>query len=187
MWRGYRTFGGLTLFVAYQLAAPSWRNGKFAAGRTGFAGPYRLNSVGTGKPRPQEMQLSTLLSAPLACCRWELENRRMVPPSNEALRLIIETDPDLVADLNRFYGDATPDGGLDKAERETAARPARPAFHRPIVAAHRRDGGDTPVHGRITARHGGGRLETGRVRRSRLTRLAASRGGKSPPPGTPLP
>ncbi len=42
----------------------------------------------------------------------------MVPPSNEALRLIIETDPGLVADLNRFYGDATPDGGLDKAERE---------------------------------------------------------------------
>jgi hypothetical protein len=64
------------------------------------------------------MQLSTLLSAPLACCRWELENRRMVPPSNEALRLIIETDSGLVADLNRFYGDATPDGGLDNAERE---------------------------------------------------------------------
>jgi hypothetical protein len=64
------------------------------------------------------MQLSTLLSAPLACCRWELENRRMVPPSNEALRLIIEADPALVNDLNRFYGDATPDGGLDKVERE---------------------------------------------------------------------
>ena len=42
----------------------------------------------------------------------------MVPPSNEALRLIIETEPALVNDLNRFYGDATPDGGLDKVERE---------------------------------------------------------------------
>ena len=42
----------------------------------------------------------------------------MVPPSNEALRLIIETDPALVAVLTRFYGDATPDGGLDSVERE---------------------------------------------------------------------
>jgi hypothetical protein len=64
------------------------------------------------------MQLSTLLAAPLACCRLELEGRRMVPPSNEALRLIIETDPALVSDLNQFYGDATADGGLDKAERD---------------------------------------------------------------------
>ena len=30
----------------------------------------------------------------------------MVPPSNDALRQIIETDPDLVNDLNEFYGDA---------------------------------------------------------------------------------
>ena len=29
----------------------------------------------------------------------------MVPPSNEALRLIIETDADLVDDLNEFYGE----------------------------------------------------------------------------------
>ena len=42
----------------------------------------------------------------------------MVPPSNDALRQIIETEPGLVADLNRFYGDATPDGGLDSSERE---------------------------------------------------------------------
>jgi hypothetical protein len=62
--------------------------------------------------------VTVLLPAPLACCRWELESRRMVPPSNEALRLIIEIDPALVADLNRFYGDATPDGGLDKVERD---------------------------------------------------------------------
>jgi hypothetical protein len=62
--------------------------------------------------------LSTLLSAPLACCRWELEHRRIVPPSNEALRLVVETEPSLVADLNRFYGEATADGGLDRVERE---------------------------------------------------------------------
>lgn len=42
----------------------------------------------------------------------------MIPPSNDALRLVIETDPRLVDDLNRFYGDTTPDGGLDSLERE---------------------------------------------------------------------
>jgi hypothetical protein len=62
--------------------------------------------------------LSSLLSAPLACCRWELERRHMVPPSNDALRQIIERDADLVQSLNEFYGDAAPDGGLDKVERE---------------------------------------------------------------------
>ena len=42
----------------------------------------------------------------------------MAPPSNDALRLVIETAPNLVATLNEFYGDAAPDGGLDKIERE---------------------------------------------------------------------
>ena len=42
----------------------------------------------------------------------------MVPPSNDALRQVIERDADLVETLNEFYGDATPDGGLDKVERE---------------------------------------------------------------------
>jgi len=42
----------------------------------------------------------------------------MIPPSNEALRLIIETDPRLVEELNDFYGDTTPDGGLDSIERD---------------------------------------------------------------------
>jgi hypothetical protein len=31
-------------------------------------------------------------SAPLACCRWELERRHMTPPSNFALRIIVEED-----------------------------------------------------------------------------------------------
>jgi hypothetical protein len=69
-------------------------------------------------PGFREIHLSTLLSAPLACCRWELERRHMVPPSNDALRLVIETAPNFVASLNEFYGDAAPDGGLDKVERE---------------------------------------------------------------------
>jgi hypothetical protein len=64
------------------------------------------------------MIVSTLLPAPLACCRWELERRQMVPPSNDALRQIIERDADLVQALNEFYGEAAPDGGLDKVERE---------------------------------------------------------------------
>ena len=42
----------------------------------------------------------------------------MVPPSNEALRQVIERDSDLVDVLNEFYGDAASDGGLDKVERE---------------------------------------------------------------------
>ena len=62
--------------------------------------------------------MTTLLPAPLACCRWELERRHMVPPSNDALRQIVERDPDLVQGLNEFYGDAAADGGLDKIERE---------------------------------------------------------------------
>ena len=42
----------------------------------------------------------------------------MAPPSNDALRQIIERDTDLVDTLNEYYGDATPDGGLDTMERE---------------------------------------------------------------------
>ena len=42
----------------------------------------------------------------------------MTPPSNDALRQIIETDSGLVEELNSYYGDTTPDGGLDSMERE---------------------------------------------------------------------
>ena len=62
--------------------------------------------------------MSTLLPAPLACCRWELDRRHLIPPSNDALRQIIESDPALVDELNAWYGEANPDGGLDKVERE---------------------------------------------------------------------
>ncbi|HEY6434156.1 MAG TPA: hypothetical protein VIZ17_19450 [Acetobacteraceae bacterium] len=64
------------------------------------------------------MHVTSLMPAPLACCRWELERRHLIPPSNDALRQIIEHDRPLVEDLNAYYGDATADGGLDKPERE---------------------------------------------------------------------
>jgi hypothetical protein len=66
--------------------------------------------------RPSENALATLLSAPLACCRWELAQRHMTPPSNIALRIIIEEDPKLVRSLNAYYANAAADGGLDAVE-----------------------------------------------------------------------
>jgi len=42
----------------------------------------------------------------------------MTPPSNFALRIIVEEDPKLVQRLNAWYADATPDGGLDSVERD---------------------------------------------------------------------
>ena len=62
--------------------------------------------------------MDNLLPAPLACCRWELERRHLTPPSNDALRQIIEANPALVRELNLYYGDTAPDGGLDAVERE---------------------------------------------------------------------
>ena len=76
------------------------------------------HAPGPCNARPLEMPVSILLPAALTCSRWELERRHMVPPSNDALRQIIERDADLVDSLNEFYGDAAADGGLDKVERE---------------------------------------------------------------------
>ncbi|MBV9250478.1 MAG: hypothetical protein JO227_14680 [Acetobacteraceae bacterium] len=42
----------------------------------------------------------------------------MTPPSNVALRFIIEESPRLVHELNDAYAEADPDGGLDTPERE---------------------------------------------------------------------
>src|SRR5271157_6059200 len=77
--------------------------------------PYGRHVEHPGTP---EKSVSTLLPAPLACCRWELERRHMSPPSNDELRQIIERDPRLVEELNLYYGDTMPDGGLDKLEGE---------------------------------------------------------------------
>ena len=65
-----------------------------------------------------EVILPTLLPAPLACCRRELEQRHMTPPSNFILRIVVEEDPKLVRRLNTYYANATPDGGLDGVERD---------------------------------------------------------------------
>jgi hypothetical protein len=42
----------------------------------------------------------------------------MTPPSNFALRIIVEEDPRLVRRLNAHYADAASDGGLDPDNRE---------------------------------------------------------------------
>jgi hypothetical protein len=42
----------------------------------------------------------------------------MTPPSNFALRIIVEEDPRLVRRLNAHYAGAAPDGGLDTADRD---------------------------------------------------------------------
>ncbi len=62
------------------------------------------------------MSLATLLPAPLACCRRELEQRRISPPSGFLLRIVIEEDPKLVRTLNRRYVDITHEGGLEATE-----------------------------------------------------------------------
>ena len=42
----------------------------------------------------------------------------MTPPSNIALRIVIEEDSKLVRRLNTNYADADPDGGLEAGERD---------------------------------------------------------------------
>jgi hypothetical protein len=82
----------------------------------GDSGPPYTDTV----PSPffLEKILATLLPAPLACCRVELEQRRMTPPSNFVLRIIVEEDPKLVRTLNANYAGAAADGGLEPAERD---------------------------------------------------------------------
>jgi hypothetical protein len=41
----------------------------------------------------------------------------MTPPSNFALRIIVEEDSKVVRTLNAHYGDAAADGGLESVER----------------------------------------------------------------------
>lgn len=42
----------------------------------------------------------------------------MTPPSNFALRIIIEEDPEFVRTLNVHYADAAADGGLEVVEKD---------------------------------------------------------------------
>jgi hypothetical protein len=78
----------------------------------GHSGPEKSNA------RPPEQTLAVLLPAPLACCRFELGQRRMTPPSNFALRIVVEEDSTLVRTLNARYAGATSDGGLDGPDRD---------------------------------------------------------------------
>lgn len=64
------------------------------------------------------MSLATLLPAPLACCRRELEQRRIAAPSSFLLRIAIEEDPKLVRSLNRRYVDISHEGGLEAIEKD---------------------------------------------------------------------
>jgi hypothetical protein len=60
--------------------------------------------------------LATLLPAALACCRLELEQRHITPPSDFLLRIVVEEDQRLVQSLNARYAEAAADGGLEAAE-----------------------------------------------------------------------
>jgi hypothetical protein len=101
--------------------------------------------VGEIEHRPLEQTLAVLLPAPLACCRFELQQRHMIPPSNFALRIVVEEDPILVRSLNARYADAASDGGLETADR--IARYFRQAFHGETVASLWRQRRYAALHG----------------------------------------
>lgn len=86
--------------------------------KDGIPIPISGNRAGLVEHPAPEKTLATLLHAPLACCRWELQHRHMTPPSDFALRIVVEDDPKLVRRLNAYYADAAPDGGLDTVERD---------------------------------------------------------------------
>ena len=97
--------------------------------------------------------MAALLPAPLACCRWELERRHMTPPSNFALRIIVEEDPKLVRTLNARYADAAADGGLEAVEKDPLLDVLARHFTGRTLAALRRHGFHPAVHGRPPERH----------------------------------
>ena len=61
--------------------------------------------------------MATLFPTALACCRLELEQRHITPPSDFLLRIVVEEDQKLVRLLNVRYADAAADGGLEAVER----------------------------------------------------------------------
>jgi hypothetical protein len=87
------------------------------------------------------------MTAPLACCRWELERRHMTPPSNFALRVIVEEDRKLVRSLSAIYADAPLDGGLDTSERDALFDVLGLHFYRMPVAPLRRHGRHPAIRG----------------------------------------
>lgn len=79
--------------------------------------PIWVNRAGFDERPAPEITLATLLPAALACCRLELEERHITPPSDFLLRIVVEEDQKLVRLLNVRYADAAADGGLEAAER----------------------------------------------------------------------
>ncbi len=54
---------------------------------------------------------------PLACCKFELEKQGLVPPSDQDLAKVLETDEALVTQLNQYYI-GSGEEGLDTFERD---------------------------------------------------------------------
>jgi len=79
--------------------------------------PIWVIRVGIDERPVPETTLATLLPPALACCRLELEQRHITPPSDFLLRIVVEEDQKLVRLLNVRYADAAADGGLEAAER----------------------------------------------------------------------
>ena len=90
-----------------------------SGGNTRIPRPIWRNRAGLDQYPAPEIALATLLPAALACCRQELEQRLVTPPSNFLLRIVVEEDQKLVRSLNGRYADAASDvGGLEAAERD---------------------------------------------------------------------
>jgi hypothetical protein len=89
---------------------------------------------------------------PVLQCRWELEQRRMTPPSNFIQRITVEEDPRLGRTLNTNYAGAAADGGLEPAERVPCRCPWA-TLYRPAMASGWRHGCHEEVHGRPPERH----------------------------------
>ena len=80
--------------------------------------PIWVSRVGFDERPAPEITLATLLPAALACCRLELEQRHIKPPSDFLLRIVVEEDQRLVRSLNDRYADAAAEGGLEAVERD---------------------------------------------------------------------
>jgi hypothetical protein len=70
-------------------------------------GSLLVVAVGVVQAANDKQQLEPMLN----------QRRDMTPPSNFALRIIVEEDPKLVRTLNARYADAAADGGLEAVEK----------------------------------------------------------------------
>jgi hypothetical protein len=96
--------------------------------------------------------------------RWRaaggsFEQRRMTPPSNFILRIIVEEDPKLVRNLDANYAGAAADGGLEPAERDTLFRCPWATLRQPAMASGWRHVCHPTIQGRPPERHGSDQME----------------------------